>query len=52
MKTRRSKVPPNKRLQLTAAVGGVRGGQPSGGRPPVGATVVRARPQLSRDPLD
>jgi hypothetical protein len=51
-------VPPNKRLQLTAA-GGVCGGlgrPPSGPgwnrrRRPVAAKVVHARPQLSRDPL-
>ena len=49
-----------KPLQLTAAVGGVRRPWPaavgSGGgtrrRRPVGARVVHARPQLSRDPLD
>ena len=50
---------PNKRLQLTAAVGGVPSGQPlggrSGGRPTSALRSVlgwlRARPQLSRDPL-
>jgi hypothetical protein len=50
---------PNKRLQLTAAVRGLPTGQPSGGpsggrraaRPPAGAKVGHARPQLSRDPL-
>ena len=53
-----ARAPPNKRLQLTAAVGGVRRPRPaavgSGGRTaaaPVAAKVVHARPQLSRDPL-
>src|SRR5262245_7429904 len=53
------RLPPNKRLQLTAAGVGVR--RPFAGRrrvscrsrrrPPVGARVGPARPQLSREPL-
>jgi len=39
-------MPPNKRLQLTAAGGGVPGGQPSGGR--FGARLASARRSVVR----